>query len=83
MHCTSAKMEHRVMENDLWAVGGRGDGDTCYPFRSLIEHWNGTSWSVVSNPGVNTLFGVTALTANNVWAVAFHTSPSTSDIVEH
>jgi hypothetical protein len=26
---------------------------------------------------------VTALTANNVWAVAFHTNPNVSDIVEH
>ena len=72
-----------VASNDLWAVGGRGNGDTCCPFQSLIEHWNGTSWSVVSNPGVNTLFGVTALAANNAWAVAVHTSPNVTDIVEH
>lgn len=72
-----------VASNNLWAVGGRGDGDTCCPFQSLIEHWNGTRWSVVSSPGVNTLDGVTALAANNVWAVAVHTSPSVSDIVEH
>jgi hypothetical protein len=72
-----------VASNDLWAVGGRGDGNTGSPFQSLIEHWNGTSWSVVSNPGVNTLFGVTALAANNVWAVAFHTNPNVSDIIEH
>src|SRR6266699_2104596 len=72
-----------VASNDLWAVGGGGDGNTSSPFQSLIEHWNGTSWSVVSNPGLNTLFGVTALAANNVWAVAVHTNPNVSDIVEH
>jgi len=69
--------------NDVWAVGLAGDGGTFNPLRSLIEHWDGASWSVVSNPGVNDLFGVTALAANNVWAVAVHTSPNVTDIVEH
>ncbi len=72
-----------VASNDLWAVGGRGDGSACCPAQSLIEHWNGTSWSVVAKPGVNDLSGVTALAANNVWAVAVHTSPNVSTIVEH
>jgi hypothetical protein len=54
---------------DLWAVGGRGNGNTCCPAESLIEHWNGTSWSVMSNPGLSSLQGVTALAVNNVWAV--------------
>ncbi len=72
-----------VASNDLWAVGLAGDGGTFNPLRSLIEHWDGASWSVVSNPGVNELFGVTALAANNVWAVAVHTSPNVTDIVEH
>jgi hypothetical protein len=72
-----------VASNDIWAVGLAGDGGTFNPWRSLIEHWDGASWSVVSNPGVNELFGVTALAANNVWAVAVHTSPNVTDIVEH
>jgi hypothetical protein len=55
--------------NDLWAVGGRGDGNTCCAFESLIEHWNGTSWSVVSNPGRSSLQGASAVAANDVWAV--------------
>src|SRR5262249_60698024 len=58
-----------VASNDLWAVGGRGDGITCCPDESLTEHWNGTSWSVVSNPGGSALQGMTALATNNVWAV--------------
>jgi len=72
-----------VGSNDIWAVGLAGNGGTFNPLHSLIEHWDGASWSVVSNPGVNELFGVIALAANNVWAVAGHTSPNTSDIVEH
>ncbi len=72
-----------VASNDIWAVGLAGDGGTFNPLRSLIEHWDGATWSVVSNPGVNDLFGVTALAASNVWAVAVHTSPNVTDIVEH
>jgi hypothetical protein len=72
-----------VASNDIWVVGLDGDGGTFNPLHSLIEHWDGTSWSVVSNPGVNELFGVTALAANNVWAVAVHTSPDVTDIIEH
>src|SRR5215469_18286557 len=58
-----------VASNDLWSVGGRGDGITCCPDESLTEHWDGTSWSVVSNSGASSLQGVTALATNNVWAV--------------
>jgi hypothetical protein len=72
-----------VASNDIWVVGLAGDGGTFNPWHSLIEHWDGAGWSVVSNPGVNELFGVTALAANNVWAVAVHTSPNVTDIVEH
>lgn len=72
-----------VASNDIWAVGLAGNGGTFNPLHSLTEHWDGASWSVVSNPGVNELFGVTALAANNVWAVAVHTSPNITDIIEH
>ena len=71
-----------LSSSNVWAVGFFDDPSRL-PRLTLIEHWNGTSWSVVSNPGVNTLSGVTALAANNVWAVAFHTNPNVSDIVEH
>lgn len=60
-----------VKSGDAWTVGfyRSGNGD----FQTLIEHWNGSNWSVVSspNPGSsnNLLYGVTALSANNVWAV--------------
>ena len=59
-----------VASNDLWAVGQRGEGGAaCCPYESLIEHWNGTSWSVVPNPGLTALQGVSAVAANDVWAV--------------
>jgi hypothetical protein len=41
--------------------------------RALIEHWNGRAWHVVPSPQAGTsdsdLWGVTALSATNAWAV--------------
>jgi hypothetical protein len=57
--------------NQLWAVGYYFANTGAQP--TLVEHWNGTSWSVVSSPNPGASFdylqGVTALSANNVWAV--------------
>jgi len=56
---------------DVWAVGERQDqSDT---FHTLVEHWNGHSWSVVPSPDPgssgNCLFGVAAAGPDDVWAV--------------
>jgi hypothetical protein len=59
-----------IAANDIWAVG--------YSFtnkydRTLIEHWDGTSWSIIPSANVpaanNDLSGVTAVSATDVWAV--------------
>jgi hypothetical protein len=37
----------------------------------LVEHWDGTSWSVVSSPGPNSsrnLEGIAAISASDIWA---------------
>ncbi len=56
---------------DVWAVGEQGVVDSSYS--TLIEHWNGTAWSVVSSPAPGSyseLSGVTTSNAaNDVWAV--------------
>jgi hypothetical protein len=47
--------------------------------QTLIEHWNGTQWSVVPSPnlmGNNLLRGVAIVSANDVWAVGFVISNS-------
>jgi len=52
---------------DVWAVG-RGSLGT----RTLVEHWNGTSWSHVLAPipgQLSFLNGVTAISASDAWAV--------------
>jgi hypothetical protein len=54
--------------NDAWTVGLSLNGG----WNSLIEHWNGSSWSVVNLTGVSAgtqLNSVTGLSANDVWAV--------------
>jgi len=45
---------------------------------TLIEHWNGTQWRIVPSPNVgfgffhdNLLQGVTAVSANDMWAVGW------------
>jgi hypothetical protein len=65
---------------DVWAVGGSGTdipaigGGTT---SSLIEHWNGTAWSVVSSPSPGTGDDLTGVTTSNaasdVWAVGYYT----------
>ncbi|HJU44995.1 MAG TPA: fibronectin type III domain-containing protein [Vicinamibacterales bacterium] len=59
--------------NDAWAVGTTHDG--MFPSRTLIQHWDGTQWTIVPspNPGdqVNALLGVAALSATDVWAVGY------------
>ena len=61
--------------NDVWAVGYYANQDRIS--HSLIEHWNGTAWSVVSSPdgGIKTnyLTAVAAVSANDVWAVGYYT----------
>jgi hypothetical protein len=59
--------------NDAWAVGSSNDGTL--PSRTLIQHWDGASWTIVSSPSpdnqFNELRGVAAISANNAWAVGY------------
>ncbi|HKP53289.1 MAG TPA: PQQ-dependent sugar dehydrogenase [Chloroflexia bacterium] len=58
----SLKAVAAVSANDVWAVGSVG-------FQALIEHWDGTAWTVYSVPTYGALNAVAALSANDVWAV--------------
>ena len=67
-----------ISPTNVWAVGDSGDnvGETGTPTATVIEHYNGTSWSVVPSPSVGTaptLTGVSASSAGNVWAVGYDT----------
>ena len=60
-----------VSATNLWVVGSYANNING-PYQTLIAHWNGTSWQVVSspNPGIgnNLLNGVVAVSATNLWA---------------
>jgi hypothetical protein len=77
-----------VASNDVWAVGSVYNyGGSSSP-QTLTMHWNGTAWSVVPspNPGSwrNYLYGVAALSANDVWAVGgFGAGDVGHTLVEH
>ena len=77
-----------ISAGDAWAVeeqyGNPGVAQT------LAMHWNGSICSVVPTPngqGANSLYGVVALSADDVWALGtqnFGTVPSSSgDLVRH
>ena len=59
--------------NDIWAVGNF-DIKSGGPERTLTEHWNGGSWTIVKSPNVagsqfNALTSVAALSPTDIWAV--------------
>lgn len=70
-----------------WAVGQymKGTG-----LQTLVEFWNGRAWRVQNspNPGGSTrsnrLYGVTAISSTNAWAVgAYHTGTASQTLILH
>lgn len=61
-----------IFAKDIWAAG-KESSDAQTTLQTLIEHWNGTSWSFVPSPNpaplYNFLGGMIAISASNVWAV--------------
>ena len=77
-----------ISTGNVWAVGDYQSVKAHTP-QTLVEHWNGTQWSVVSSPNPtpidNYLLGVAAVSANNIWAVGYYESPDLLDLtlIEH
>jgi len=76
--------------NQLWAVGLYANPNQSNTIQTLTEFWNGTTWSVVPSPNngtlMNELYAVSAISANDVWAVGNYTDPQTEDseaLLEH
>jgi hypothetical protein len=59
---------------DVWAVGSADYGGGSL---TLIEHWNGSKWSVNSSPNISSdaLYGVASVSPSVAWAVGSQ-SPS-------
>ncbi|HJP66109.1 MAG TPA: hypothetical protein VKA30_07390, partial [Actinomycetota bacterium] len=73
---------------DVWAVGSSGL-DSFRDKQIAIEHWNGSSWSMVNAPNASfndRLFGVTAISPSNAWAVGGYDTGGTAlnhMLIEH
>jgi hypothetical protein len=71
-----------VASNSVWAVGSsiKSTTDGVSQYRTLIEHYDGSRWSVVPSPNVgaasNELTGVAAHSATDVWAVGYRIDAS-------
>jgi hypothetical protein len=71
---------------DVWAVGSSDVTNSTTGVTTgseLIEHWNGTAWSIVPSPSPGSgsgLYGVTTSNAaNDVWAVGAYTPAGTTE----
>ena len=78
-----------ISSNDAWAVGfypanrPAGDVPSTVNVLTLVEHWNGTAWSIVPAPDAtksDNLNSVSGDSSNDVWAVGgatydSHTEP--------
>ena len=68
-----------VSASDCWAVGYYYRRQRRY--QTLIEHWDGTSWAIVTSPNTsatqtNILNGVTCVSASDCWAVGYYDNGS-------
>ena len=74
-----------ISAKDIWAVGDYTSGGGIK--LTLTEHWNGTSWSIVKSPNIGStasiLYGVSAVSTNDVWAVGYHQATVQKTLIEH
>ena len=72
---------HALSATNAWAVGSFLD-DSALP-QPLVEHWNGTAWSIVATPDLGAdeavFADVTAVSSTAVWTVGFR---DTATLVE-
>jgi len=79
-----------LAHDNVWAVGSTSSRSQSQ--LTLIEHWDGKSWRVVSNPqpqgtaigSAAALWSLAALAPNNIWAGGFYTASGVDHyLVEH
>jgi hypothetical protein len=67
--------------DDVWAVGGSDDFGAAYS--TLVEHWDGTSWSIEQEATIDGfLKAAVALGPDDVWAVG-STNYTGPGLIEH
>lgn len=72
--------------DDVWAVGDAANYGPTYEYESLIEHWNGSTWSIVRHPSpakyYSFLYGVVAIGPDDAWTVGAYDSAN-QPLTEH
>ncbi len=76
-----------IADNDAWAVGNYSNQVTG-AMQGLMLHWNGSQWKTMASPAMNVrapsfLYGITALSSDNVWAVGGILGDSGLDLAMH
>jgi hypothetical protein len=78
-----------VSARNIWAAGWTcvsACGGNSQVLRTLILHWNGTTWSRAAspNPGrrVNILIGMSSVSATNLWAVGYECASGCLGVAE-
>src|SRR2546430_17741272 len=76
-----------LSSTDVWAIGQwHRFAGTDYN-HALVEHWDGTSWTAIQTPHpslpISILFGVAALSSNDVWAVGYEETSGYRTLIEH
>src|SRR5437867_12235348 len=55
--------------DNVWAAGYKYEGDLSFP---LVEHWDGTSWTIVPNPSdvlQSQMHGIAVVATDDIWFV--------------
>ena len=74
--------------NDCWAVGyyNNSELDMGIFTQTLIQHWNGTVWSMVTSPNATPndgLYGVSCTSTSDCWSVGFANATADQTLIEH
>jgi hypothetical protein len=77
-----------VSATDIWAVGGYERlptvGNPNQGIRTLVEHWDGSRWQIVPEADFEgILYGVSARSSTDVWAVGNGPSADRAPLVLH
>jgi hypothetical protein len=69
--------------SQCWAVGFYNNGVAA---RTLIEKWDGASWSIIASPNngtlANYLYGATCASASQCWAVGYYVNGNRQTLIE-
>ena len=63
-----------VSSNDVWAVGYANENSQGKNGQGLVQHWDGTQWSLVDSPiagAATILLSVAARSSSDIWAVGY------------